>query len=82
MVIGDGVPGIGAGAFQACPSLVSVVIPASVTSIENAAFYMCDALADVYYTGTSDDWFLLKMDMGYNNTAIQNATIHYNYVPD
>ena len=46
---------IGDGAFAYCASLVSVCIPASVTSVGCEVFYGCDALEAVYFT-QSDGW--------------------------
>ena len=67
----------------------SVIIPESVThdsntyrvtSIGNDAFYNCDSLTDVYYTGSESEWKALSIESG--NSPLTNATIHYNYVPE
>ena len=79
VVIPDSVTSIGNNAFYFCDSLVSVVIPDSVTSIDRYAFAYCDRLTDVYYTGTEEDW--AEISIGYENGYLENATIHYNYVP-
>ena len=44
------------------------------------AFYSCDNLTDVYFTGTEEEWAAITI--GDYNTPLQNATIHYNYVPE
>ena len=82
VVISDGVTNIGPGAFQQNFNLTSVIIPASVTAIDNAAFYQCPALTDVYFTGTQNEWNVLKWNIGMNNNELKNATVHYNYVAD
>ncbi len=63
--------------------LTSVTIPDSVTKIGFEAFYECDNLTDVYYTGSESDWEKIIIDECYGeNAALRNATIHYNYKPD
>ena len=82
VIISDGVTNIGPGAFQQNFNLTSIVIPASVAAIDNAAFYQCPALTDVYFTGTQNEWNVLKWNIGMNNNDLKNATVHYNYVAD
>ncbi len=79
VVIGNGVTSIGYSAFSDCSSLTSIVIPDSVTSIGNRAFSPCSSLTDVYYTGSESQWSSILI--GYVNSALDNATKHYNYVP-
>ncbi len=59
--------------------LNKIVIPASVTTIEENAF--CDGswsrLSDIYYLGTEDQW--QNISIGDKNSSIFYATIHYNY---
>lgn len=45
--IGNGVTSIGAGAFEGCWNLTSVIIPNSVTSIGDQAFRSCSSLTSV-----------------------------------
>ena len=59
--IPDGVTIIGESAFEGCTSLESVTIPASVTSIEEWAFYECEGFA-VTYGGTLSQWCQMDND--------------------
>lgn len=67
------------GVFSGCTALTSVTIPAGVTSISMMAFSRCDSLEDVNYTGTQGQWN--SIGIGILNSALTEATIHYNYVP-
>ena len=78
--IGNSITSIGSYAFSGCDSLNSVVIPDSVTSIDSYAFYGCERLTDVYYIGTEEEW--AEIGIGSDNSYLNNATIHYNYVPE
>lgn len=63
------------GMFIDCSALESITIPSSVTSIERQAFDCCDALKDVYFLGTKEQWS--KINIGRDNTDLTSATIHY-----
>lgn len=80
VVIPASVTTIGNQAFYNCRSLTSIVIPGGVTTIGDSAFVYCDGLTDVYYTGTEEQWN--EISIGFANTELTNATIHYNYVPE
>ena len=77
--IKDGTRIIG-GAFYDSYSLESVVIPDSVTSINDDSFNYCPKLNDVFYTGTKAQ--KNNIVIGSNNDQLINATWHYNYVPE
>ena len=55
--------------------MTSVTIPDSVTIIGGSAFFDCDNLTDVYYTGTEIAWNKIKIS-DYSD-VLKNATIHY-----
>ena len=57
-----------------------MVIGDSVENIDEFAFYHCDTLADVHYTGTEAEWAAIIVGSG--NGELTGATIHYNYVPE
>ena len=78
VVIGDSVTSIGNYAFYRCDNLTSVVIGDSVTTIGSEAFYKCSSLTDVYYVGSAEEW--AKISIGYSNSYLTNANIHYNYI--
>ena len=72
----DSVISIGDSAFSLCRALTSVTIPNGVTSIGDYAFNSCSSLKDVYYKGTEEQWS--QIAIGADNSALTNATIHYN----
>ena len=64
------------GVFGGCYELTKLVIPASVTSM-NEAFYVCFALTDIQYGGTKDQWLALsskiQWDQGLGQVVIHCA---------
>ena len=76
MTIPDGVTSIARSTFSKCSSLTNVSIPDSVTSIEESAFSECAVLADVYYSGSEEEWNQIPIDS--DNDPLKNATIQYN----
>ena len=67
-------------AFAYCSSLTSITIDNNVTSIGDRAFSDCYMMANVYYTGTEDEWNALVSSIGYGNSYLTDATIHFNHV--
>ena len=47
---------IGYWAFSQCPNLTSVVLPASVRSINDGAFWRCKALSEVRFQGEAPNF--------------------------
>ena len=74
--IPNSVTTIGKYAFGYFSNLTSVTIPNSVKKIEASAFYRCNGLKDVYYSGSEEQW--KKISIGSYNDNLLNATIHYN----
>ncbi len=56
-----------------------VVIPKSVTKIDENAFYRCYDLKDTYYMGNQSLWDTILIE--YGNTSIIYSEMHYNYIP-
>ena len=54
--------------------ITSVVVESGVASIGNYAFYKCNAITDVYYSGTREEWKSISDSSG--NTVLTVATIH------
>lgn len=62
-------------AFADCTSLRSVYLPAALTTVGSGAFRMTDALTDVYYGGTVEEWGAVTIES--DNDPLMAATIHY-----
>ena len=54
-IIPDGIKFIGDNAFAKCDILTSITIPKSVIHIDDAVFFGCYNLKDVYYEGSEED---------------------------
>lgn len=81
VVILNGVTSIGENTSSGCTDLTSVAIPASVTSVGQAAFYNRLKVAGVYYSGSEEQWN--AMQIGTFNSllahgSLARAAIHYN----
>lgn len=63
------------GTFSGC-NFSKIFIPESVTFIGPYAFYHCESLSDVYYSGTHDQWS--NIDVWRDNDLLTGAEyIHY-----
>ena len=71
----DGVDTIGVSMFHGCSNLTTVTIPETVTVISDSAFRDCSSLTDIYFSGSEEQWNAITV--GTQNTALQNATIHF-----
>ncbi len=78
VVVSEGITTIGVSAFRYFPNLTEVHIASSVTKIIARAFRTSNAITDVYYSGTEEQWN--NIVIGDSNDPLLNATIHYNYV--
>lgn len=79
VIIPNKVTYLGSNAFFRCDSLTTVYIPISVTSTKSSVFGYCMNLKDVYYEGTSQQWWNIQPDVG---TGIffgcaNNPIVHY-----
>ena len=68
-------------AFALWDSLHTVTLPATLTSVGRHAFFGCNSLADVYYTGSAEEWS--AMAVGEGNDPLISAdltTDHVTYI--
>ena len=68
-VIKDETLTIAYNVFSGCTSLTSIVVPNSVTSIGNYAFYNCKSLASITYTGTIAQWNAITFGANWNSNT-------------
>lgn len=68
---------IGQEAFSQCNSLQSVTLGDKLTTVMYAAFWGCNGLTDIYYSGSETDWEAVRVYA--SNDALANATLHYNH---
>ncbi len=71
---------ISAYTFAKTSGIKRVVIPKNVTTIYPNAFYGCNDITEIYYTGTADEWECVKIAT--NNGSLSKATVYTDYVPD
>ena len=57
----------------------SYTIPDSVTTIGEDAFYNCESLTDVYYSGNEEQWDNIIISQG--NNSLLKANIHFSSKP-
>ncbi|MBQ3904829.1 MAG: leucine-rich repeat domain-containing protein [Eubacterium sp.] len=74
VIIENGITDIGYGVFAGCDGLTSVMIPATVTFVNEFAFLSCDVLDNVFYEGSADDWNN-GVEIKSNNKDLKNATL-------
>ena len=61
------------------PSLKEIVIPRELIGIEDGVFEASDALTDVYFSGTEEEWNTIRAISGVRNDPLWRATVHFNY---
>ncbi len=69
---------IDSNAFRGCSSLTSIILPVELKTIGTYAFADCDALTDIYYTGSEAQWNEITI-WSNGDDAVANAEKHYNY---
>lgn len=74
-VIPDGVTRIPGWAFSSCENLTFVRIPASVTVIDDTAFYGRNNIKHVYYEGSQEDWENIAIG-SHSYDSLNGATLH------
>lgn len=77
ITLNEGVTTIGSYAFQLCRSLTSIILPKTLISISSAAFQSSPYIADVFYTGSEEEWNAINIQS--SNTNLTKATIHFNH---
>ena len=78
VTIGSGVNTIYEGAFSTCTSLTTVIISSGVKKIDKAAFFNSKKITNVYYTGTSSQWY--SINIGQANDPLTSAQFTFGYV--
>ncbi len=63
--------------FCDCYRLQNIIIPYSVTTVNNYAFKNCYSMTNVYFKGSRSEWQALTINEG--NEYLTNAEIHCNY---
>lgn len=74
------VTSIGNSAFNNCKSLTSIAIPDGVTTIGAEAFFGCNKIKAVYYTGSVDDWCLINFIYADSNPLYYGADLYINRI--
>ena len=79
ILVKDGTKLIADEVFLYHESMISITLPESLRYIGSYAFYCCNSLNDVYYSGTQKQWNSISVDT--NNECLTNANIHYEFEP-
>jgi hypothetical protein len=71
----EGTTYIPEGALENAESVTTVYLPITIIKIGNYAFYDCEKLKDVYYSGDEMQWKAILIEN--DNSSLKSATIHY-----
>ena len=75
--LGNGVTDISSDAFRNMPNLHTVYLPKTLNYIGKQAFYKCNTLKDVYYSGDQYEWDeFAKTNINTGNDSLLNANLH------
>lgn len=75
LTILEGVVNLGYASMFYSRNVETLIVPESVSMIDEGAFYGCDTLTDVYYLGTEEQW--KQITIKDSNECLLNATIHF-----
>jgi hypothetical protein len=76
VTMGKDVVAIDDYAFSDCTRMTSITMPDSISEIGFAAFFGCDSIADVFFSGSKKDWDQININ-DFGNDSLADATIHY-----
>lgn len=65
LIIGNNIKTVGNGAFMNSSALALVTISGGVKTIKEYAFFGCDVITDIFFTGTKAEWS--EVDISENN---------------
>ncbi|MBQ9468001.1 MAG: leucine-rich repeat protein [Clostridia bacterium] len=68
LIVEDGIKTFGGDCFAYNGALTDIYIPSSVIGVSQGACYTCDALKNIYYSGTEEQWatFQSRLKTSYN----------------
>ena len=79
VVFPEGFKEIGGQSFGSSGKLENITLPSTLTNIYSFTFLYCNALKDVYYYGSQDQWKNVNVDPDYNGPLLE-ATMHYSQI--
>ena len=75
LALPDGTEDIGERAFKGCVKLRRITLGKGIKKIQNSAFACCEALTNIYYKGSAEDWSKVAIADG---TMHSYTTVHFN----
>ncbi|MCM1350393.1 MAG: leucine-rich repeat protein [Prevotella sp.] len=64
-------------AFLGCSSLISITIPTTLKVVEGQWLNQCNAIVDVYFSGTIEDWCNITFEDEYANPMVYAKRIYF-----
>ncbi|MCR4962017.1 MAG: leucine-rich repeat protein [Lachnospiraceae bacterium] len=71
----DGIETIEKETFKGCAELTTVMIPKSVKLIDEDAFSECNAIFEIYYAGSNEDWDTITIKSG--NATLSKSKVKF-----